>query len=82
MDFFTDPEVQDLLALEKLLSRINDVDALIINRLSSNVAYEQISEEIFMSINGIKYRLNSLMKACNIKSRDDLIRIYNKYIGA
>lgn len=78
-EFFEDKEICDLIALENLFSIQDDTDKKLIKYLSAGYSYEQITQELFMSVNGIKYRLNRLFNACGIKSRKELIRIYNKY---
>lgn len=79
MDFYKDKEIFDLLTLEKLFLTMNSIDINIIRLLTNGLSYEQISQELFISVNGIKYRLNKLLNACNIKDRKELLNIYKKY---
>lgn len=81
MDFYKDPEIRDLILLEKLFTTMSDVDLRIIDQLSNGFSYEQIANAIGFSVNGIKYRLNKLMDACNIGNRKELLKIYRKYLS-
>ena len=81
MDFYKDKEIFDLLTLEKLFLTMNNIDINIIRLLSNGLSYEQISQELFISVNGIKYRLNKLLNTCNIKDRKELLNIYKKYFS-
>ena len=77
--FFDDNEIRDLVTLENLFNTLDQTDEKIIKYLSDNYSYEMISQELFMSVNGIKYRLSKLLETCGINSRKELIQIYNKY---
>ena len=81
MDFYKDKEIFDLLTLEKLFLTMNNIDINIIRLLTNGFSYEQISQELFISVNGIKYRLNKLLNTCNIKDRKELLNIYKKYFS-
>ena len=77
--FFDDPEIRELGLLEHLLSIQDDTDAQIIRSLLEGCSYEQIAQMLFMSVNGIKYRINRLLKISGIKNRKHLVEIYNRY---
>lgn len=79
VDFFKDPEVEKLVALEKLFAIAEDIDYKIIAYLSREYSYEQISQKLFMSVNGVKYRLNRLLAACDIANKTELTKMFDTY---
>ena len=80
-DFFEDEEIKDLFLLENLFSILNETDEKILRLLVQGASYERIAQELFMSVNGIKYRLNKLLESSGIKDRRELLKIYRQYLG-
>lgn len=79
-DFYEDREIKDLIILENLFSITNETDEKILNMLSYGFSYEHIAQELYMSVNGIKYRLNKLLETCQLENRRELLRIYKKLL--
>ena len=78
-NFYEDSEIKNLIAFENLFTLATDTDKKIIRLLCSGYSYEQISHQLFMSVNGIKYRLNKLLESCHISGRKELMEIYQMY---
>lgn len=78
--FFRDEEIRDLNMLETLLSIQDETDEKIIALLADGCSYEQAAQELFMSVNGIKYRLKRLLEISGIESRREMVEIYRKYL--
>ena len=75
-EFYEDSEVKEMLTLETLLTMTNKTDERILRMLCQGFSYDQISEKLFMSVNGIKYRLNKLMDVCGVQERSELLKLY------
>ncbi len=80
-DFFEDDEIRDLISIEKILENVTDTDWIILNNIINGRSYESAAQELFMSTNGIKYRLNKLLNLSGIKNRKELLRIINTYFN-
>ncbi len=79
--FYSDREVKELLGLEQLISSCDEIDLVIIERILENATYSQISDELFMSTNGIKYKLKKMFSACNVSSKSELCELLRKYMS-
>ena len=80
-DFFEDEEIKGLFLLETLFTMMNETDEKILRLLSAGASYEQIAQDLFMSVNGIKYRLNKLLESSGIRNRKELLSLYRHYFG-
>lgn len=80
-DFFDDSEIQDLISIEKIFENIDDIDITILNDILNGKSYESIAQALFMSTNGIKYRISKLLNSSGIKNRKDFLRIVCKYFN-
>lgn len=78
--FYSDTEVDEMLRVEMLLNKCDDTDFCIINSLLEGMTYAQISDKIFMSVNGIKYKLKSMFQICHVSSKAEFIELLKKYI--
>ena len=76
--FYDDIEVQKMVRLEKLFENCSETDAAVLKMLSSGKSYEKAAEDCFMTVNGIKYRLDRLCKICGFDSRRELIESMSK----
>ena len=47
--------------------------------LIKNYTYQNIASELFMSENGIKYKLKNMFEILKVKSKSELMEILNKY---
>lgn len=77
--FYEDPEIRNLMLLENLLTITEETDEKLIRLLCMGYSYEQLAQELFMSVNGIKYRLNKLLEVSGIRNRKELIQLWNAY---
>lgn len=71
--FYDDTEVQRMVKMEKLFENCNESDVAVLNMLANGESYEKTSEKHFMTVNGIKYRLDRLCRICGFESRSELI---------
>lgn len=80
--FFEDAEIKDLISIEKILENITDTDLIILNDILNGKSYEAIGQELFMSTNGVKYRLNKLLSQSEISGRKNFIKIFYRYFDS
>ena len=71
--FYDDTEVQRMVKMEKLFENCNESDVAVLNMLANGESYEKTSEKYFMTVNGIKYRLDRLCRICGFENRKELI---------
>lgn len=71
--FYDDEEVREMVMIEKLFENCSKNDMHMIDMLASGVSYEKTAESCFMTVNGIKYRLDRLCRICGFKNRKGLI---------
>lgn len=79
--FFVDPEIADMLKIEKLLSQCDAIDITLLRGLLHELPYSRIGEMCFLSSNGIRYRLNKIFSICEVKSKSALISLLKKYVS-
>lgn len=80
--FYNDEELLEMMIVEKTLSSLeDDIDKKIISLFIAKETIEKISEECFLSPNGIKYKLNRIIEYSGAKSKTELQNVLKKYIG-
>lgn len=79
-NFYSDTETDEMIRIEKLLSYCDDVDFKILKFLTKNYTYQAIASELFMSENGIKYKLKNMFDILKVKSKTEFLEIFNHYI--
>lgn len=78
--YYSDPEIDEMIRIERLLNSCTPDDLLIINRILSNVSYPSIAEEFYLSTRGLKYKLRKMYQLCNTNSKTEFIDLLKKYI--
>lgn len=78
--FYSDLEIDEMLRIETLLISCDEDDFLILDYLLNNMTYTQIAEKMFMSTNGVKYKLKNMFQTCHVASKNDFVELLNKYI--
>lgn len=78
--FYSDPEIDEMLRVEALLSICEPEDLELLHRLLAGETYAQIGEALFMSTNGIKYKLKGLCRQSGTRSRRELVHLLAKYM--
>lgn len=77
--FYQDPELQEMLIVDKLLNDADPVDRQILEGLSQEKTYDEIAELCFLSEGSIKYRVKRMMGQSNASSREAIVRLLKKY---
>jgi DNA-binding CsgD family transcriptional regulator len=79
--FYADPEIEEMLRVEALLSSCEPEDLELLHRVLAGQTYARIAEELFMSTNGIKYKVKGLCRQCGTQSRRELALLLEKYLA-
>lgn len=77
--FYQDPELQEMLTVDKLLNSVDPVDRQILEGLSQEKTYDEIAELCFLSEGSIKYRIKRMLGQSNASSREEIVRLLKKY---
>lgn len=78
-DYYSDSEVEEMLRVETLLDSCDEEDFLVLDSLLNNMTYAKLAEKLFMSVNGVKYKVKKMFDICQVSSKDELIGLLNKY---
>ena len=81
VNFYADPDVIDVLHIEDLLSRSDDIDLSILQGLVSQQKYIDLAEHLHISENTVKYRLKKMLSLSGQTSREDLLRLLTRYFS-
>lgn len=79
--FYTDEDIKQMINIEKLLISCSDEDLRIIERILQNATYGELSEEFYISVSGIKYKLKKMFDLCGVSNKtafSDLLKSYIK----
>ena len=79
--FYADPEIEEMLRVEALLSSCEPEDLELLHRVLAGQTYARIAEELFMSTNGIKYKVKGLCRQSGTRSRRELALLLEKYLA-
>lgn len=80
--FYSDPEIEEMLRVEAILSSCHPEDLNILHRVLSGQTYAQIAEALFISVTGIKYKLKGFCRQSGTQSRQELVSLLEKYLIA
>lgn len=79
--FNRDLEIREMMALEKLLYCMDDVDRNIVSGLWRGRTLAELTEECFLTENGVKYRIKKILGTAGVADRQALVALLQKYIG-
>lgn len=78
--FYSDAELSEMLIVDKILKSSDDIEKKIIDALLDKCTIEQIAEKCFLTVGGVKYRINKIIADCGAKNREEIISLLYKYI--
>ena len=78
--FYADNEINRMINIEKLLISCSDEDLRIIERILQNATYSELSDEFYMSVSGIKYKLKKMFDACGVTTKTAFSELLKSYI--
>ena len=76
---YSDSEIEEMLRVESLLNSCDEEDFLLLDNLLNNMTYSQIAETMFMSTNGVKYKINKMFNICQVSSKNQLVALLEKF---
>lgn len=79
--FYSDPGIAVLLAIENCLSRRDELDMRIIKGIMGGKSYEQLSGELFISSSTLRYRLHKIFLDANVKGRQAFETLVHEQLG-
>ena len=78
--FYKDKELSEMLIVDKILNSTDDVERKIIDCLLNDNTYEQIAEHCFLTVSGVKYRINKIVSYSGAANKNQIINLFKKYI--
>ncbi len=79
--FYSDVEVSEMIKVEKLLNMCDKNDRYLLELVLEGVAYSDIAEKLYMSTNGVKYKLKGMYDICGVNSKSEFLELISKYIA-
>lgn len=77
IDFYQDPEVQDLFRLDHFYYVSDDLDREILRQLAENIPIDKIAENCFSTISTIGYRIRTMKARVGVSSKEELLEKLN-----
>ena len=78
--FYDDPELNEMLIVEKALAYSNETERKILMFLINGYTVEKISELCYLSQEAIKYKINKIVANSGAENKNDLILKLKNYI--
>lgn len=79
--FYSDTELREMLIVDKILKSTDDIEKKVVEHLLNKKTIEQIAEACFLTVGGIKYRINKIINESGARNREEIISLINKYIN-
>ncbi len=73
------PELQQIRVLDQVLSACSPTALSILQRLVDGESYDAIARELFLSVNTVKYHIKKLYRLLDIRHRQELVQLTQKY---
>ncbi|OQY32836.1 MAG: hypothetical protein B6241_09980 [Spirochaetaceae bacterium 4572_59] len=79
--FYMDEDIKDLIRLEELFTQCRKCDVSILKGLEEGIRYSNLSENLNMSENTLKYRIRRMIDLSKCSSRQELLELINKFFS-
>ena len=79
--FYNDTELSEMLIIDKLLQSTDEVEKKIIDGLLGGRTIEQIAEDCFLTVGGVKYRIKKIVSDSGAADKTQIIELLKKYIS-
>ena len=79
VDFYGDENLSKMEALDIMLSSCDRTDLAILADITAGMTYEKISENHYLAINTVKYRVKKMLDTVGTDSRRGLIALLDEY---
>ena len=80
LDKINDPPLEALFRLENRLRQVDELDVAILRGIAGKVAFEKLSESLFLSQSAFQYRLRKLYALMDVKNRAELEAVIIPYL--
>lgn len=78
--FYSDPEIRDMLIVDKYLNVSEGVDRDIFAALLQGQTYQMIAEQCFLTEGTVKYRIKRLVQLCGAADKAALLELLGQYL--
>lgn len=78
--FYDDPEIFEMLRIEKMLSDCDATDLNILKMILDQKKLSEIEEQSYLTETAVKYRIRKMKDVCHADSRESLRSLLLKYI--
>ncbi len=78
-EFYSDREFTELLKIDTLMERCDELDIKIIKLILKSKTYIEIADECHIVEQSVKYRVKQYTEICQVKNRKELERLLNEY---
>jgi len=78
VNFYSDDEAEELLRLEKLLSKADETDERLMRALLEGAKTEKIEEELFLSDSALRYRIKKLSENAGCATKNEFVTFLTK----
>ncbi len=79
--FFNDPDVSEVLLVEKLLSVCDKLDVLILRELLNRESYSKIAAKLFVAENTISYRIKRILSMAPEKTKEEIFDLLAQFLA-
>lgn len=79
-EFYRDPEINEMMRIEKLLSECDDVDLDILKMILEGKKTAEIELCCYLTPTALKYRIRKMKDTCAVTSRAELYNFVSKHI--
>lgn len=79
VDFWADESLRVMESLDRMLMECDGTDLEILRGITAQKTYEWLAEELFLSVNTVKYRIKKMLESANLGSRKELCRVLSEY---
>lgn len=78
--FYEDTELAEMLIVDKLLQNRDDTERKIIESLLAGETTEQIADNCFLTVGGVKYHIKKIINDCGAADKNQVVSLLKKYI--
>ena len=79
-NFFSDPDVEKVLLVEKLLSGCDKLDISILREVLNRESYSKIAAKLFIAENTISYRIKKILSLAPDKTKDEIFSLLAQFL--
>ena len=78
--YYADLEIDEMIRVETLMSQCDANDLAILQGILEGKTYADLAEALFLSTNGVKYKVKNMFCLCGVRSRAEFTDLLKKYI--